>query len=385
MRNWAVSLLCAALAACATAPPPPASESVFEDRLFAAPSERISAADVFALSDDMKRYLDTEVAPGRTRRQGGRQALLDALYSHDQLKLEYDSVMTRNAAQAFADRTGNCLSLVIMTGAIAKAMGLPVRYQVVSADDTLGRSGDMQFFIGHVNLTLGDKPTELGPGRYRPDLMTIDFVPSRESAFGVSVHSSGEETIVAMFMNNRAAEALARGKVDNAYWWARAAIRSDPRFTSAYNTLGVIYLRHGDLAPAQRTLAFALEREPRNTHVMANLVGVLKAMGRTAEAKDLSAKLEQLDPNPPFSAFNRGVQAMREGNYKEARDLFAKEVDRAPYYHEFRFWLAQAYAGLGDVDQARRQLGLAMEYSTTGREHDMYAAKLDRIRATHLQ
>ena len=43
----------------------------------------------------------------------------------------------------------------------------------------------------------------------------------------------------------RAAEALAGGDVGGAYWWARAAIRQDPQFISAYNTLGVIYRRHG--------------------------------------------------------------------------------------------------------------------------------------------
>ena len=82
-----------------------------------------------------------------------------------------------------------------------------------------------------------------------------------------------------------------------------------------------------------------------------------------------------------FSYFDRGMKAMRDGKYAVARDLFAKEVDRAPYYHEFHFWLANAYAGLGDVDRARRELALALEFSTTRHDHDLYAAKLDRIRA----
>jgi hypothetical protein len=34
--------------------------------------------------------------------------------------------MTRNAAEAFAARSGNCLSLVIMTARFAKALDLPV-------------------------------------------------------------------------------------------------------------------------------------------------------------------------------------------------------------------------------------------------------------------
>jgi transglutaminase-like putative cysteine protease len=54
---------------------------------------------------------------------------VQALYQPDQIRLEYDAAVTRNAAQAFEARTGNCLSLVIMTAALARELGLTVRYQ----------------------------------------------------------------------------------------------------------------------------------------------------------------------------------------------------------------------------------------------------------------
>ncbi len=94
--------------------------------------------------------------------------------------------------------------------------------------------------------------------------MTVDFVPP-ELAGGFSTRPISEATIVAMYMNNRAAEALTEGHVDDAYWWARAAIGEAPRFFSAYNTLGVVYQRHGNLPEAEQVLAYALEREPANT------------------------------------------------------------------------------------------------------------------------
>ena len=72
---------------------------------------------------------------------------------------------------------------------------------------------------------------------------------------------------------------------------------------------------------------------------------------------------------------------MKEENYRLAKDLFAKEVARAPYYHEFHYWLAAAYIGLGDVEHARTELAMALEYSTTRKEHDLYSTKLARINA----
>ena len=382
MKHYAVLLFSLMLAACGAAPVVQQPDRLFNDNLFLAPSERISADDLFALSDEMKHYLATEIA-GELRAKSRQQGLFDALYTKGKLKLEFDSAMTRNAAQAFAARSGNCLSLVIMTAAFAKEMGLPVLYQSAFEEDTLSRSGDIQFFIGHVNLTLGRHQSYDGFGRNGPDL-TIDFLLPQEIR-GLRTRLIGEETIVAMYMNNRAAELFTQGLVNNAYWWARAAIVQDPGFVSSYNTLGIIYHRHGNLAEAEKVLAYALEREPRSPHVMSNLVSVLNAQGRVAESRILARKLEQMEPDPPFSFFDRGLTAMRNGDFKAARDLFAKEVDRAPYYHEFHFWLAVAYVGLGEMEQAKEQLTIAMEYSTTRNDRDLYAAKLDRIRSLHLQ
>jgi tetratricopeptide (TPR) repeat protein len=269
-----------------------------------------------------------------------------------------------------------------MTAALAKELGLPVQYQAsVAVDDALGRSGDIYFFVGHVNVTLGKG----GFGRRgTDDVVTIDFLPP-EDVTGMRMTVIDEETVVAMYMNNRAAESLTFGRIDDAYWWARAAVLEDPRFLSAFNTLGIIYRHHGNPAEAEKVLRFALARDPDNTRIMSNLVPVLDDLGRVQEARALTQKLERLEPNPPFSYFERGLKAMSVGDFKSARDLFAKEVDREPYYHEFHFWLGIAYVGLGEMDKASRQLTLAVEYSTTRKEHDLYASKLDRIKSIQLQ
>ena len=128
-------------------------------------------------------------------------------------------------------------------------------------------------------------------------------------------------------------------------------------------------------------LVRALEREPGNTHVMSNLVPVLDSLGRSAESKSLARALEQLEPNPPYSFFNRGMAAIQRSDFNAARDLFAREIDRAPYHHEFHYWLAVAYAGLGDGERARKELVMALETSTSRDDRAMYAAKLDRLKS----
>lgn len=376
MKTWCVLIFSMLLVGCATAPAPERADYLLRDKLFAAPSQRISADDVFALSDDMRRYLRSEIAD-QLRFRGPQRGLIDALYDKTQLKLEYDAEITRNASETFAARAGNCLSLAIMTAAFAKEMGLPVRYQRILVDDAWSRSDNMYFSSSHVNLTLGT----IQRGRILDDSnvpMTVDFMP-QEDIRGRRLRVIGEETIVAMYMNNRAAESLARGQVDDAYWWARTAIHEDPRFLTAYNTLGVIYRHHGNLQEAEQVLAHVLKLEPGNTEVMSNLALVFSDEGRVAESESLSRKLQQLQPYPPFYFFNLGMSAMHEGDFKTAKDLFAKELDRDAYYHEFHFWFAAASLGLGEMKEARKHLAIAVENSATRKEHDLYAAKLDRI------
>jgi Tetratricopeptide repeat len=378
MKILAVALISLMAGACATAPVAPRTGQLFKDHWFAAPSERISPGDIFALSNEMKQYLSERLAP-QLRSKAPPGALIDALYNKNQLKLVYDAEMTRNAAQTFAARAGNCLSLVIMTAAFAKQMAVPVRYQLVLEDAVWSRSGGMYFSISHVNLTLGAELTgRILDNQTAP--LTIDFLPG-EDIRGQRIRVVSEETIVAMYMNNRAAESLAEGQVDDGYWWARAAIEEDPRFMSAYNTLGVIYRRHGNPQEAERVLSLVLELEPGNTQAMSNLALVLNDQGRAREAAALTRKLEQLQPYPPFYFFELGLAAMRKSDFKEASVQFEKEVERDAYYHEFRAWLAAAYLGLGDTGKARAQLAIALDNSATRSERELYAAKLDLIKS----
>jgi Tfp pilus assembly protein PilF len=372
--------LAALLAACASAPQT-RPERLFDDGLFRAASARISADDVFAVSDDMRQYLRAEFT-GALRAKSRQQGLFEALYGKGQLKLDYDSATTRNASEAFAARSGNCLSLVIMTAAFAKELGLYARYQSVIVDETWSRSGDIYLSVGHVNLTLGRRQVDGGPMRGEPEVMTIDFLPP-QAIRHQRVRVIGEETIVAMYMNNRAVESLAAGDVDNAYWWAREAVRQDSKFLSAYNTLGVVYHRHGNREASERVLRYVLDVEPANIHALSNLVAVLKESGRATESASLAARLAEIEPDPPFKFYNLGIAALEKGDYKAARDLFEKEIERAAYYHEFHFWLAIAHLNLGETRQARKHMALAVENSTTRGDHDLYAAKLDRIKTYH--
>jgi tetratricopeptide (TPR) repeat protein len=382
MKRCLVLLLALLLAAC-TSVPVQVPQGLFDDALFAPPAQPVRPEEVFALSDAMKRYVEQDLARD-VRRKGAREALVDALYAPGRLRLEYDAARTRNAAEAFEARSGNCLSLVIMSAALARHLGLSVQLHSVHGDSGWSRSGDLLVASGHVNLTLRNALAD-SRGRFDAvDAMTIDFDPPTRGQLQYS-RAIPESTVLAMYMNNRAAETLAAGGLDDAYWHARAAIVAEPTFLAAHNTLAVIYLRRGATAQAEQVLRQLLAAEPANTAALANLARLYAQQGRAAEAAELQQRLARIEPHPPFHFFQLGMEAMQQRDYALARELFEREIQRAAYHHEFHFGLALAAAGLGDLAEARRQLALAMKVSTRAADRELYAGKLERLKATRLQ
>src|SRR5450631_3604398 len=219
MRLAPVFLVASGLLAGCAAPsaPPGQLDSLLADRLFAPPSEPVRTDDLFAMSDAMRHYLAVDVA-GQLRRDGPQAGLMEALQTRAQLKLEYDAARTKKAAATFDARTGNCLSLVIMTAAFAKELRLPLSYRSAYLEDSWSRTGNLLISSGHVNITVGRRIID---SRTRRDLspITVDFLPPEEIS-GLRTREVDESTIVAMYANNRAAEALADDQLDDAYAWA---------------------------------------------------------------------------------------------------------------------------------------------------------------------
>lgn len=374
MRSLPAALVLA-LAACASAPPAVENSPaiLFADHAFA-PRSAPEARDVLAASDAMRRYLETTLA--RESRQDGKLlALVGALRSNAKLKLQYDASVTRTAAEAFEARAGNCLSLTVMTAALARELGLSVSFQRVLVDPLWTRSADLLFANGHINLLLRSPVAEERSVRHSAGGIVVDFMPDADVRRQRSLEI-GEPTVIAMYRNNRAAETMREGRLDESYWWARSAVQQDPRFLEGINTLGVIYLRRDMPAQAERVFRHVLAQESENVSAMANLILALERLGRRSEALALQQRLRGIEASPPFHFHDLGMAALQRGEYASARDLFLRELRRNAFYHGAHFGLAIAYLGLGEPEKARSHLVSAQEMSTNRGEQDLYAAKL---------
>jgi hypothetical protein len=100
VRFSLIGLGLALLAGCAAGPQPrpPAPADLFRDDRFAPASVQVDPAEIFAVSDSMRRYLRTEVI-SQSKYYGMQDGLIQALYNKAQLKLEYDASTTRMLAR----------------------------------------------------------------------------------------------------------------------------------------------------------------------------------------------------------------------------------------------------------------------------------------------
>lgn len=367
------------LAGCAT-PPRPVDDGVFADALYASPLPTVDPTEGIVASDAMRAYLAKDLAP-LVRRYGPQGALGKVMQQPGWIEVEYDDTRTRTAAQAFDHRVGNCLSLVMLTAALANELGLKVYFQEAVASEQWSRRAGLHVASGHVNVTL-EKAQRAGYATSwdAAATMTIDFMPSADAA-RQRTRPVSLNRLLAMYANNRAVESMTEGDLRLAYAWARAGLRQDPTFQLALNTLAVVYVRGGHHAAAERALREALARDNGNTRALGNLVALLRTQGRTSEADEAASRLAALEPDQPFRYFELGQQALAAGEATTARALFLKEMQRDADYHEFHFWLAQAEARLGNAAAARHHLERAAELSPEAGTRLRYSAKLEKLRA----
>ena len=370
------------LVGCAAPAPTALPPALFLDDAFAPPAAPVSASDALAMSPAMRAFLEQAQLGARPRATG--RGLVDTLLASGVLKLDYDAQFTRTAAEAFEARSGNCLSLVLLTAALARELGLQVSYQLIATEGLWTREGGLLMHVAHVNIAIANERASPMARDSHETWVTIDFVPGAASIRAPSWRLD-EKRILAMYLNNRAAEQLSVGRVDEAYWHARAAVQTDAGYVDGLNTLAVVYLRHGQVAQAERVLRQVLVREPLHAHALDNLASVLERQGRAAEALAVRAELRRVQAIPPFHDYDQGLLAMAAGDYERARVLFERESRRPGLqFHELHLNLARVYWQLRDLERVREQLELAHETSTTRAQQALYKAKLDQLRGTAL-
>ncbi len=375
---WPVTVLLSCLlgACAATSPVPDSSQPTisFESDLFGEPPDIIAAADIYRLSEEQRgaflKYFNDPIRENTPTHERVSDYLENITVNFSYLGETY------TADAALDNFSGNCLSLAILTTALARVVGVETGYQLVDSAPVFALHGKVIYRGRHVRTKLYD-PDWLPPGDdrlilRRPGLL-VDYFPTDGDRF---VGNISQAEYIAMYYNNLASDAIAREDYRTAFWLLHTSMELAPNNVSAINAMAIVYRRMGDVAKAEEIYRYGIKNLPDNVSLLRNYRVLLTQLERYKEVKEVTKSLAQLHDANPFDWLHAGRGAYDDGNFEEAVFYYKKAVTVAPYLHESYAGMAKAYYKLGNKSGAERELKNAETYSDEESTRSMYRAKL---------
>lgn len=368
------------LSACASVPMQQYSEmqQLFDDTKFNPhnASQLESQQEIFSLSDEAKLFVDSAVA-GATEPKYRVSLLSEAIFDRSKLGLKYDNAMTAPAAETFAEGIANCLSMTIMTYSMAKYAGLTAHFISVDVPEYWTQREGFSLLNGHVNLAVQTEGFATKP-REKQKGVIIDF-DSRDVHRFFSKAFLNKQQIVALFYNNRAAEALIAGEFDRAYFYIKAAAQLYPDLDDTWVNLGILYRFTGHYALSERAYQHALFIAPNNYSAIENMAILYNVTKREKMANALKRRVERARKDNPFYHFILGEEARNQQNYQQALTHYKRAVHLNNTRHEVYFALATTFFELGDIAKARRYLNKAQRLASSEDLKERYSGKLSAL------
>jgi tetratricopeptide (TPR) repeat protein len=361
MRRGICVLTCLTLllGACTTTPIAPAvPDGLWQDQAFSydATLVTVSTDSLFALDPDLLRSLrDGKVAATHA---GNRSAhLLELVFGADLKAFAYAGGHSTVAAQTWQNRRGDCLSLSIMSVALARALDLPAQVQEVRVPASFDRRGGVDFLNAHVNVLMrNDRPLRAMNRSLPAGDIVIDFEPqtgTRQRGTPLS-----DRAILSRYLNNIAAEHLAQGNNRLAYAHFKAAIVAEPAYAASYSNLAQLYQRAGLLQGAEALLRQALALNEQSDLALGSLHRLLLSQGRTAEAAVYEERLLAQREQDPYYWLGLGLDQLQQARYPQAVAALERAQALTQGFEEVHRLLAVAYWRAGHTHKARDQLAM---------------------------
>jgi Flp pilus assembly protein TadD len=333
--------------------------------------------DIFALSDEAKKFA-REAVKGVFDSDEQIRALARAIFARSEFNLLYRADANTVASDTFANRAANCLSLSIMTYALAKELGFAVRFQDVSVPEYWTRREGQRLLNGHVNLQIipGSNNGKVVFSRYG---FEVDF-DRQQSRPHSNKRALSLGQITAMFYNNKGADALLNNNYDLAYSYFRKALHYDAQAAQILANLGYLYRRTDHHEYAEQAYKLAIQADESNLTAWQNLAFLYHLQKRDKEAATINEKLANKRNSNPYYFLSLGDAAYANHNWQTALDQYRKALELDKSIHEVFFGLGRVYFELGNISRSRYFLQQAKMKSNSAQTQQVYASKLEFLR-----
>ncbi|GHE82488.1 tetratricopeptide repeat protein [Thalassotalea profundi] len=342
-----------------------------------------SEDDVFSLDDEMKEMVQTQLLGENDPYQRSKK-LLTHIFSREHLDIAYQNSANLTATQTYHSQTANCMSLTIMSYALAEAAGLNVVFQEVKIPEYWVRNGQYSMLTGHVNLLI-KRPSDHRVAFFweRSRGLEIDFDPSilKRSFPKEDIDKS---TVLAMFYTNKGAQAMVDEDYLKAYSYFKRATLAAPKFASSWNNLAILYRMINNYTLAEKVYHYTLTIAPDNLTTVSNLAMLLEKQGAIDKARMLEKQIHEKRLKNPYYHALLGDEALYNGQIKQAKIHFKNAIKINNNIHEFYYGLAKVYYQLDEYILAEDTLKKAIKLNKSSTTDMQYVAKLNLIRSTEL-
>jgi Tfp pilus assembly protein PilF len=318
-------------------------------------------ANPLGYTREMKRAAYVAAGDGAPFEQLRR--LQDYLFHHGEQTFDYESRLTLTAAEAFEQRSGNCVSFTNMFIALARSLGIPAQPALVLSWEGSETDGNLSLVTNHVVAVF----------QLDERWAVYDFYRSRVDA---PVHFRPVDDLwnTAIYLNNIGVAALRDGRLDEAQRILENASRLAPDWAELHSNLGVIRRRQGDVWGALDSYLLALQIEPDSTTIRSNLFGLFLGFG----VLDSQSDVEGVEPTLE-AVLSRAETQFARGELRDALRLYRRARQKHPQDPEPLMLMARCHLLLGQVRGARRALTAALEVDPS---HDRARYLLDSLDRT---
>lgn len=277
-----------------------------------------------------------------------------------------------SATEALQSRSGNCMTLAMVTYAFAKAFNVRIAFRAEnSATMLLEIDSSLAMYSNHVRSLLMDDLSD--PKRFR--MNWIDYFPT--SNFAISRGDDVDETtFIAMFYRNLASDAMLAGKPNLAYQLAMRGLTLAPQYVPLINFVGVLHRQAGDFRTAIAFYEYGLTLAPDDVDLLSNYQLAARAVHDDARVAMLQRRLDAVEMLRPIEIYISAIHAMQQGQFNTAEKRLRRFLASYSYFHRAYFLLARCQLALGDRVGAEKSLAKAQQLAGDKGQKQLYSAKL---------
>jgi tetratricopeptide (TPR) repeat protein len=342
----------------------------FNQRLFEPPTV-ISDEEIFHLSQEQRadffQFLNDPkfVSTPRHVRVATYMGLI-----LDQFTFSDKTLTTR---QSLASKSGNCLSLTVLTTAFAELAGVDVAYQLLDQNPIYSIDRGLLVTSDHLRAVLRSQPTA-GESFSSVSRVRIDYYQTDGLSYIDNISTNYQRSL---FYSNLAVGNLFNDDIDSAYAYAARALDIYKSNASALVTMGIVHRKRGDLAKAEEIYLHGAKYFDKAPTFIGNYVALLNSQNRDVDLNQLVRVGSSKVQDHPWQWIRAGKKSFNSGDYDKAISFYEHALDLAPDLHQVYLLAGDASYANGNKKESRQYLVQALSVANQMSDRSEYKRKLE--------